>query len=96
MTEQTIHAIVHGKVQGVYFRAHTQDKAKALGLSGWVRNRYEGNVEVVASGTEQAIETFKAWLWQGSPCSEVSNVEYLEVDLVEGLSEAKFEVWPTK
>ena len=56
-----VHIVVLGKVQGVYFRQSTRQQALALGVSGWVRNRNDGSVEVVAEGPEAAIERFVAW-----------------------------------
>lgn len=63
-----------GLVQGVFFRKYTQAKAQALGLSGWVRNRSDGTVEVLAQGSAEKLEELRQWLWQGSPASEVGSV----------------------
>ncbi|RMD68062.1 MAG: acylphosphatase [Gammaproteobacteria bacterium] len=66
--------IVSGRVQGVFFRAHTRDEARRLGLKGWVRNLPGGEVEVVACGDENQLEALRAWLWQGPPLARVEDV----------------------
>ena len=67
--------IVTGKVQGVFFRASTRDKAKELGLSGWVRNLNTGDVELIACGGSRKIEKLKKWLWQGPKSARVTEVK---------------------
>ena len=69
------HCIVKGRVQGVFFRASTQDKAMELGLKGFARNLPDGSVEVLACGSSDKIAALEDWLWQGSPMSEVSEVK---------------------
>ena len=70
---------VSGRVQGVYYRASTRDRARALGITGYARNLADGRVEVLACGEPQAVETLCRWLWQGSPASQVTTVEVSEV-----------------
>ena len=65
---------IEGRVQGVFFRASTQDHAKRLGLNGWVRNCPDGSVEVVAEGARSQIENLIAWCRQGPRGAQVSNV----------------------
>lgn len=67
--------LVSGRVQGVFFRAHTQRKARDLDLSGWVRNLFDGRVELVAEGEEEKIATFLEWVKVGPPLAQVENVE---------------------
>jgi acylphosphatase len=74
MTQKTIHAIVEGKVQGVFFRAYTRDEAERLGLSGWVRNRPDGSVEALISGDTRNVDRMLEWLETGSPMSHVSRI----------------------
>lgn len=74
MTQKTIHAIVEGKVQGVFFRAYTRDEAERLGLSGWVRNQPDGSVEALISGDARNVDRMLEWLETGSPLSQVSRV----------------------
>jgi acylphosphatase len=70
-----LHAIVRGIVQGVNFRYYTTIKAKELGLVGWVGNRSDGSVEVMAEGDEEVLNSLKAWLHRGSPDAKVDSVE---------------------
>lgn len=58
---------VIGQVQGVAFRAHTQRVAQGLGLTGWVRNEPDGSVQLVAEGSQAALETLVAWVERGGP-----------------------------
>jgi acylphosphatase len=71
--------LVSGQVQGVYFRASTQSRARALGLRGHVRNLPDGRVEVVAGGAPQALAELEAWLHQGPPAARVDTVEREEL-----------------
>ena len=70
-----VHLIIHGLVQGVFFRDSTRRKARSLGISGWVRNRPEGTVEVVAEGPEETIDQFVAWCNRGPSGAEVIQVD---------------------
>ena len=58
MGQKRIHLVVHGRVQGVYFRATAQREARQHGLSGWVKNRGDGAVEIVAEGEEDDVKDF--------------------------------------
>ncbi len=69
------HIFVSGRVQGVFFRDHTQRWASTLGLSGWVRNLYDGRVEAVVEGEGENIEELIAKLKQGPPMADVTKVE---------------------
>jgi acylphosphatase len=71
---------VTGRVQGVFYRASTQERALALGLTGWVRNCQNGDVELVACGGAPALEALERWLWQGPPAAQVSAVVRRETD----------------
>ncbi len=61
---------IHGRVQGVFFRNWTRDKARALGVRGWVRNRLDGSVELVAYGEDEAVEVLIAACRTGPPAAE--------------------------
>lgn len=67
--------LVSGEVQGVFFRASTRDVARRLGLGGYAANLPDGRVEVVACGTEDALERLREWLYLGPPQAEVAGVE---------------------
>ncbi len=70
-----LNAVVQGLVQGVNFRYHTQRRARSLGLRGYVRNRADGTVEVVAEGPRRAVEELYSWLHTGPAMAEVRNVD---------------------
>ncbi len=74
-----IHCFVSGKVQGVWFRASTQDRAKELGLTGWARNLPDGRVEVMAYGRFEQLHELYEWLKQGPELARVSDVTREEV-----------------
>jgi acylphosphatase len=67
----TLKCTVSGRVQGVYYRASTAERAAELCVDGWVRNRADGNVELVVSGDADKVEALIAWLWHGPPAAEV-------------------------
>jgi acylphosphatase len=73
-----VHVIVEGRVQGVFFRAHTSDEAIKLGLTGWVRNRPDGSVEAIIEGQEAAVKKMLQWFRQGSPYSLVAKIHTTE------------------
>lgn len=68
------HVRVTGRVQGVAFRAWTQDRARSLGLSGWVRNRSDGSVEAVVAGPDEAVAALIVALHDGPPQAQVDEV----------------------
>jgi acylphosphatase len=80
-------AIVRGRVQGVWFRASTAERAAALGLRGRAENRPDGAVLVQAAGSVAALEALVAWLHRGPPMARVDAVE------VEVMEPAAFD-WP--
>jgi len=66
---------VSGRVQGVFYRASTAQKARSLGLDGYARNLPDGRVEVVACGGSAAVDELLKWLWTGSSASKVTAVD---------------------
>ena len=66
--------VVSGKVQGVWFRASTRQRALALGLTGEAVNLADGRVEVIACGEAAALDALAAWLWQGPELARVDGV----------------------
>lgn len=66
---------VSGRVQGVFYRASTRERARELGVTGYARNLDDGRVEVLACGSPEAVEALCRWLWQGSQGSQVTAVE---------------------
>jgi acylphosphatase len=75
--------IVEGYVQGVFFRASTQEEAVRLGLSGWVRNRFDGTVEVMAEGEQDRITALERWCRRGPAGARVTGVR-VEEELYQG------------
>jgi acylphosphatase len=78
---------VRGVVQGVGFRMYTQREAARLGVRGYVRNRPDGAVEIVAEGNVGAIDHLIAWAKHGPPAAEVDNVEVTDADPAGDLSD---------
>jgi len=85
-----LHAIVYGKVQGVWFRAWTRDTALEMGIQGWVSNVPSGQVEITAIGEESVLKRFLERLHDGPPLARVERVEATWGDAVEPFK--KFEV----
>ena len=77
MTRQHVRArvVIHGKVQGVFFRAETQNEALCTEIYGWVKNRRDGTVEAVFEGDETSVKAMLAWCWKGSAHSRVEQVD---------------------
>ena len=70
--------LVSGQVQGVFFRASTQDTARRLRLTGWVSNLRDGRVELVACGEDAALKELEQWLWHGPRHARVEHVAVLD------------------
>jgi len=66
--------IVSGRVQGVFYRASTREQALRLGVAGHAKNRFDGSVEVLASGAADALDALERWLQQGPPAAKVDAV----------------------
>ena len=83
---------IRGVVQGVSFRYFTRQEASRLGISGWVRNRSDGSVEVEAQGGENAIDVFTSWCHEGPSGAVVRSVsvEALEPTTEKGEFEIRF------
>ena len=79
-TTRTVRLRIEGRVQGVGFRVFVERTAVALGLAGWVRNRRDGGVEAVVSGTHAAVEQMIERCHVGPPASRVDRVEALAED----------------
>jgi len=70
-----VRARVTGRVQGVFYRQTTKEKASALRLSGWVRNMADGSVLIEAAGDPDQVEALVTWLSEGPPAARVERVE---------------------
>ena len=74
MSEARAHVVVQGRVQGVFYRVETRDRARSLGVSGWVRNTPDGSVEAVFEGERDRIESLLVWCRRGPSLARVEDV----------------------
>ena len=87
-----LHVLIHGRVQGVGFRAWVHHQAELHGLEGWVRNRRDGAVEAMFSGPDDLVEVMLKACHQGPAGSRVERVEPIENGGVEFDASSEFEV----
>ncbi|RMH40395.1 MAG: acylphosphatase [Deltaproteobacteria bacterium] len=80
---------VRGRVQGVWFRGSTRERAMRVGVSGWVRNLPDGSVELEAEGPPEAVDALVDWCRQGPPAARVDSVE---VERIAPIGDRGFEV----
>ena len=76
--QRTVHVLISGRVQGVYFRGWTMQAALELGLTGWVRNRFDGLVEAVFAGGALAVADMLKACEQGPPDADVTGVRIIQ------------------
>ncbi len=79
MSRRYYEVFVSGKVQGVFFRAHTQEVASKLGLEGYVSNLPDGRVRIEVTGEESALKTFLEWCKKGPSRAVVEGLEIREI-----------------
>ncbi len=89
MSQVALHVRITGRVQGVFFRAWAAEQARALGVSGWVRNAADGSVEGHLEGDKTAVRQLINLLQQGPPSAQVSKVD---VEVAEPEGAGRFEV----
>jgi len=89
---RTLHILIHGRVQGVSFRAWTQHQAQLHGLSGWVRNRRDGTVEALFSGPANLVDVMLKACHEGPSGSRVERVEVIEGVRPEDELSSRFEI----
>ena len=75
MAQKRIHLTIRGRVQGVFFRASAQREARRLGITGWVRNRPDGTIELCAEGDEDSIKELSSWANHGPSAARVDHVD---------------------
>ena len=75
MALKQLQLVIRGRVQGVYFRASTQREARRLGIGGWVKNRGDGSVEILAEGEEPSIRELHGWAQKGPGAARVERVD---------------------
>lgn len=76
--DRRVHVLISGRVQGVFFRSNTKDKADELSITGWVRNLSDGRVEAVFEGREESIEKMLQWCRKGPGYALVEKVEVIQ------------------
>ncbi len=77
----TIHVLIKGRVQGVFYRASAKEKSEALQLSGWVKNTPQGDVEAIAAGNEEALNKFVEWCRKGPVAAHVTSVTVRTIEV---------------
>ncbi len=75
MEKGRVHLLIKGYVQGIFFRASTRDMANSLGLTGWVRNLPDGNVEAVFEGSNDILKQAAQWCYRGPAGATVTKVD---------------------
>ena len=72
---ETIHLLISGKVQGVFFRESSRKLAEKLNIKGWIKNTPNGKVEALISGEERDLNDFVNWCRKGPERAEVADVK---------------------
>ncbi|MFZ2163037.1 MAG: acylphosphatase [Sideroxyarcus sp.] len=72
---KTLHLVIHGRVQGVFFRNSMQEEAELLEVSGWVRNRPDRTVEAMVQGEANAVDAIVRWAQRGPTMASVERVD---------------------
>jgi acylphosphatase len=75
VADRRAHVVVRGRVQGVFFRGETEERARSLGLAGWVRNNGDGSVEAIFEGPQGRVESLVLWCSHGPPGARVDDLE---------------------
>jgi acylphosphatase len=75
VTDARARVVIRGRVQGVFFRVETRERAQSLGLAGWVRNNPDGTVEAVFQGERDRVDSMVAWCRRGPAAAHVEDVE---------------------
>jgi acylphosphatase len=75
LSKKTLHLVIHGRVQGVFFRDSMRREAESLSVSGWVRNRSDGTVEAEVQGEPQAVDEMVRWVHHGPQRAQVERVD---------------------
>ncbi|OPZ71238.1 MAG: Acylphosphatase [Firmicutes bacterium ADurb.Bin456] len=87
MSYVRVSVAIKGRVQGVYFRSETRERAIGLGVRGWVRNRGDGAVEGVFEGERESVEKLVDWCRQGPSGAKVTEVQAQWVELLDNTSD---------
>ncbi|GEP09435.1 acylphosphatase [Methylobacterium gnaphalii] len=81
---KSIHVVIRGRVQGVFYRKWTQERARHHGIAGWVRNRDDGAVEGIFSGPAEAVDALVAECRDGPPAARVESIDITVAESVPG------------
>lgn len=76
----TLHLVIHGRVQGVFFRDSMRREAQSLSIGGWVRNCSDGTVEATVQGDPDAVDAMLRWAQRGPPRAQVERVDITPAD----------------
>lgn len=79
-SDKTLHLVIHGRVQGVFFRDSMRREAQKLGVAGWVRNCSDGSVEAVVQGAASGVDAIVQWAHQGPARAKVERVDVAPAD----------------
>ena len=77
---KSYHLSIKGRVQGVFYRESAKREANRMGVTGWVRNKPDGSVELLACGTEDTVQKLVEWCKTGPPLAKVTEVTVTEVE----------------
>ena len=80
MLVKTLRLVIHGRVQGVFFRDSMRGEAQRLGISGWVRNRGDGTVEAAVQGEAAAVDAIVQWAHRSPQHARVERVDIAQDD----------------
>ena len=75
MSHVTLHLVIHGRVQGVFFRESMRQQAVQLNVNGWAQNRADGTVEAVIQGSTESVSKLLEWAQRGPPLAKVMRIE---------------------
>jgi acylphosphatase len=75
MSPVTLHLVIHGRVQGVFFRESMRQQAVLLNVNGWAQNRLDGTVEAVIQGSAESVSKLLEWAQRGPPLAKVTRIE---------------------
>ena len=75
MSTQTLHLVIHGRVQGVFFRESMRQQAVQLNVNGWAQNQADGTVEAMIQGSAESVNKLLEWAQQGPPLAKVTRID---------------------
>ena len=85
--KKNVNVLISGRVQGVWFRSSTKQKAEQLGVTGWVRNTKDGRVEAIFEGEENSVKSLIEWCHHGPPLAKIEKVEVRNQNCTNGFDD---------